>query len=81
MPSARQLVATPKSESIISTRWELPWDPVGVISGYELTWRMIENDKGENIINAPLQSSGILRTKKRAYKMKNLGKEELVASV
>lgn len=80
VPTARDLTAVSESYSTISTKWKLPEDPENLITGYELTWRMIENDKEENIINAPQQSSGILPPETVSYEIQNLSKRRIFVS-
>ena len=46
------------SETLLVT-WSPPSDPNGVITGYELTWQMKENDKRKEIDNAPINKTNI----------------------
>lgn len=72
VPTARQFTTTADTFSTIIASWRLPRDPEKLITGYELTWKMIEDDKEVHIINAPVQSSGLLSAYVNNYLMKDL---------
>lgn len=63
------------SSSQLSITWKPPLDPNGVITGYDITWRMTETDlntKPEN--NAFNRIPSLLNASARNYSIDNLGK-------
>ncbi|XP_028390925.1 uncharacterized protein LOC114515803 isoform X2 [Dendronephthya gigantea] len=72
VPTAKELSSLPVSYSSIQVKWIPAFDPKNVISGYELTWKVVEDDKGRNVINSPLRSSGVLPVDASKYDIKNL---------
>ena len=56
---AHNLTARNISSETLLVTWSPPSDPNGVITGYELTWQMIENDKRKKIDNAPIDKTNI----------------------
>ena len=73
MPTAKELSSLGYSDSSIKVEWVPAFDPDKTISGYELTWKILEDDKGQHVINSPLQSSGVLPVNTKRYEIKNLG--------
>ncbi|CAB3990368.1 fibrillin-1-like, partial, partial [Paramuricea clavata] len=72
VPTAKELSSVPASYSTIRVKWIPAFDPNEVISGYEVQWTVIEDDKGLHIINSPLQSSGVLPADVRGYEISGL---------
>ena len=72
VPTAKELSSLPISYSAIRAKWTPAFDPNKVISGYQLTWKVLEDDKGQHVINSPLQSSKVLPVNASGYVIKNL---------
>ncbi len=72
MPTAKELSSVPVSYSVIQVKWIPAFDPNRIISGYEVTWNVLEDDKGQHVINSPMQSSGVLPVDVRGYEIQNL---------
>jgi hypothetical protein len=63
------------SSSQLNITWKPPLDPNGVITGYDITWRMTETDldtQPEN--NAFNRIPSLLNASARNYSIDNLGK-------
>ena len=73
MPTARSLSAAAVSHAEISVKWEIPWDPDNVVTGYVLTWKVTEDEKGNNILNAPTQSV-MMSSKETSRVLRDLSK-------
>ena len=54
---AHNLTARNTSSETLLVTWSPPSDPNGVITGYELTWQMIENNKRKKVDNAPIKKA------------------------
>ena len=78
MPTAKELSSLPVSYSVIRAKWIPAFDPNKVISGYQLSWRVLEDDKGQHVINSPLQLSEILPVNASGYEIKNLSMYSLL---
>ena len=71
-PTNVKVVAVSSSQLDIS--WQPPTDPNGEITGYNVTWRMIEtdlNEPGDNVLN---KTQSLLDESARNYSIDNLGK-------
>ena len=54
---AHNLTARNTSSETLLVTWSPPSDPNGAITGYELTWQMIENNKRKKVDNAPIKKA------------------------
>jgi hypothetical protein len=81
VPTAKELSSVPVSYSTIRVKWIPAFDPNEVISGYEVQWTVIEDDKGLHIINSPLQSSGVLPADVSGYEISGLSMYSLIRPV
>ena len=72
VPTAKELSSLPVSYSTIRVQWIPAFDPNDAISGYEVTWNVLEDDKGEHVINSPIRSSGVIPTGTTSYEITDL---------
>ena len=65
------------SSSRLDITWQPPSDPNGVITGYNITWRMTRNDLDEPGDNKLNKIPSLLSESARNYSIDNLGNNYL----
>ena len=64
---------TALSSTMLQVTWFPPLHPNGVITGYNITWKLIEDDNN-NAVESVLNVSTPLNRFSRSYVINNLGK-------
>ena len=62
-------------------QWIPAFDPNRIISGYEVTWNVLEDDKGEHVINSPIRSSGVIPADATTYTIRDLSTSRITVLI
>ena len=62
-----------QSSTMLQVTWFPPLDPNGVITGYNITWKLIKDDNN-NTVESVLNVSTPLNSSSRSYVIDSLGK-------
>jgi hypothetical protein len=81
VPTAKELSSVAISYSTIRVQWIPAFDPNRIISGYEVTWNVLEDDKGEHVINSPIRSSGVIPADATTYTIRDLSTSRITVLI